>query len=301
MAALTQLYTWFRENGRWDNGQAFDAMLEFLADSLRIHALNKKAFEGLDPEEPTRLALTWLKTWLQEDDVEDDLGDLLQFEGITNDRLGQILTPMALAQLMLELVQVESKADQEQAPPPGPGGEGADAREPSMDSGPGETPDMVAVEPEVVLPFPGRTLDSSCGTGRLLLRAMTQNAGIDCGMRTYVGDDIDLRMVRASILNLCLGNVWRMMRRHPPAPFVIVWANPLVIDIADPRVLAHANEWSPPHWSSFLPPKPAPGEGKAKTPKKKRKAGTSAAAQAPVAEPQDVAHDAEQDATPTSG
>lgn len=259
-------------------------MLDFLADAMRIHPLKPQDFAGLDFEEPMRHAVAWIRAWIEADPVQDDLGELLSVEALTNSGLGQVLTPRDLADLMVRLVQVDAAGpptvDEPHQPPP-------DATPPAPEAPtPAETTPRGASDDP---PLPRSMFDVACGTGRFLLEAMIRNAAIDEG-GPYVGIDIDLRMVRASILNLVLANLWRLHHGHPPATFRILWGNALAPSGENPRLWAHANEWNPPHWSSFetAPPQrraSRPSKGTRGKPRRTRPPPTPTAEQDATADP----------------
>lgn len=219
LAALRNLYAWFVRHESQGGAAAFEAMLDFLADALRIHALPEARRHEALLGEPVELAKAWVHAWLLNLRVEDDLGSVLEVDAAaTVASRGQFLTPMNVVRMMVEM---------------------------KLGLGPPEKEGVV------------RLLDPASGTGRFMMVAMECAASFDEGRFVYHAVDVDLRMVRCTILNLYLTNAWRRLQRKPPAPFRVAWGDFLVVDFLQATAWAHANQWDPTHWSG-LPAMSAP-------------------------------------------
>lgn len=223
---LRELYKWFVRRDARGGSHAFEAMVDFLADATRLHPLREEARHEDLCGEPMRLAREWIEPWLLADALEDDLGHVMERDAnAMNEGFGQFLTPMNLARMNVRMLLGD-----ESTPPEG----------------------------EV-----RRVLDPACGTGRFPMVAMAHTAPFDDGRYVFCAIDVDLRMVRTTMLNLWLTNWWRRAHGWKAAPFRVVWANALAVDFTKPEAWAHANQWDPPHWRE-LPTRTRPGPVTAK-------------------------------------
>jgi N-6 DNA Methylase len=222
-ACLLRLYQWFLHKGNRGPGWAYESMLDFLADWFRLEPLKADWCEGQDPEEPLQLAEAWVRAWMTNHQLEDDLGRLMEEEaGIVTDRLGQVLTPPAVVQLMIRMTFSR------EMPPEG------EYR---------------------------RVMDMACGTGRLPMYEMEYAAEFDEGRLVFYAVDLDVRMVRTTLLSLHLTNWWRIKHGHRAAPFLVLHANALLVDLDNPQTWASANRWTQPAWQEL--PSRAPSEPRA--------------------------------------
>lgn len=214
ISVLRDLYAWFARNGARGPSAAYETMLDFLADALRIHPLKEDVRDERILGAPFQLALRWVEAWLGNERLEDDLGTVMEVDAAAmSSRQSQFLTPMNLARMNAEVLFARAE--------PPPAGQ--------------------------VL----RTLDPACGTGRLLMACMEKTAPWDDGWLVYCAVDLDMRMVRTTILNLDLARVWRLKNKFPPALFEVAWGDFLQVDFGQAEAWKHANRWDPPHWSEL--------------------------------------------------
>jgi hypothetical protein len=210
---LLKLYNWFLHKGNRGPGWAYESLLDFLADWFRLEALKADWCKDQDPEDPLQLAEAWVRAWMTNPALEDDLGRLMEeHAGVLTDRLGQFLTPWNLVRMMTAMTSSNE---------PVPEGEWR------------------------------QYLDPACGTGRFCMAAMDQDAPHDEGRVVYKAVDLDMRMVRTTILNLHLVNFWRIKHGHRPAPFRVIHANSLAVDLGHAATWRHANKWTQPDWRTL--------------------------------------------------
>lgn len=132
--------------------------------------------------------------------MKDILGDL--FEGaISYGEHQQYMTPMPVCRMMARLAIEES--GQDEIDPPVPSAEGVPAT-PAPDS-----------EPPTLDVAPKRVCDPCCGSGRMLLAVAETHRHWE-----FVGQDVDLRCVRMTALNLAFRNLYGY----------VIWGNTLALE-----------------------------------------------------------------------
>lgn len=223
MAHLEQAYSALEsETGV---SRAYEALLELIC-----FGLTGRLPKGSSLSEETALSykdlLTeWFKGYLSSPEVCDDIGCVMETRAMaTFDSAGQFLTPMNVCRMMAH-----------------------------MNLG---TPEGLRAVFEAK-GAPVRIVDPAVGTGRMLLAAI-EYAGSWGVPFTVHGIDTDIRMVRATQLNIILANHWLSARG---VPHVVegqaLWANSLEVEAHHPDTWKHAGRWEQPHWSSL----PALGSG----------------------------------------
>jgi len=110
---------------------------------------------------------------------------------------------------------------------------------------------------------PLRVLDPACGTGRMLMAVAEETLHWRVPL-ILAASDVDLRMVRATILNLILANAWREAQGALVGVMPeVIWADSLQVELSHPAAWAMANRWDQPDWHSL----PAIGSGAPVEPK----------------------------------
>lgn len=146
------------------------------------------------------------------DEMKDILGDLFQ-GAITYGERGQYLTPMPLCKAMARMTigrPPESGEEHHESP-----------LEPGVwtdDHAAAPAAVSAAVEREAMPFLPSerrRVCDPCCGSGRMLLAAAEVNRRFE-----FVGQDIDLRCVRMTALNLAFRNLYGY----------VIWGNSLALE-----------------------------------------------------------------------
>ncbi len=123
------------------------------------------------------------------DDMKDILGDLFQ-GAITYGEAGQFLTPMPICQMMARMTMGE----------PATTGESRSAKGESQETEEDVPNDTSATSEERERKS---VCDPCCGSGRMLLAAAEINRTFE-----FVGQDVDLRCVRMTALNLAFRNLY---------------------------------------------------------------------------------------------
>lgn len=135
--------------------------------------------------------------------MKDIIGDL--FQGcVSYGEAGQYLTPPCIAQLMASLTLDDHREQIDPELSPDHEGEAVAAEAPQTES------------PAISDPPLRRTVsDPCCGSGRMLLAAAQNNRHWE-----FVGQDVDLRCVRMTALNLAFRNLYGY----------VIWGNTLALE-----------------------------------------------------------------------
>lgn len=213
---LQKMWVALQGHGERTPTQAYEDLLEILADVLRIRALPEdkrteaaSVILGVNAKDPEEAPIVqWFRAWVLSDDPQDDLGLLLMTEIGGNERLGQILTPVEVAKMMV----------------------------------------MMNINPAPEDGHRESILDPCVGSGRFLME--WQKATVTEPTRPFLlcAIDLDVRMVRATIINLTLTNLWRVRKGAHPLPFRVLHADALMTRTEDSAAWAHANE---PDWRTL--------------------------------------------------
>ena len=136
-------------------------------------------------------------------EMKDLLGDLFQ-GGVSYGENGLYLTPMPLCDLMARLTVDVPNAESDTA----------SSVVESQDTEPsGEAP---STEPTTAIPSPRKSvLDPACGSGRMLLAVAQRHRNWE-----FVGQDVDLRCVQITALNLAFRNLYGY----------VIWGNTLAVE-----------------------------------------------------------------------
>lgn len=226
---LEEAYDILAEHGHVGAHRAYEMLLDILGHGFSPRPILSRTE---CPDELYQSVEQPLKKWIEgvldHDHVSDDLGDLMQLRAMaTFDRQGQYLTPMTLSTMMAQMLC--------------------------------GVEDQTSSEPFY-------KLEPCVGTGRMAL------AWAEATVRwkrpvVIRAIDVDIRMVRATLINLLLANFWRVKNGGEPIHYQVLWANALEVEVAHPAAWAGANAWRQEHWST-LPaigsgrPAPATGLGK---------------------------------------
>jgi len=218
---LEEAYDILAHHGHVGAHRAYEMLLDILGHGFSPRPiLSRKEC----PDELYRRVERPLKAWvegvLDHDHVSDDLGDLMQLRAMaTFDSQGQFLTPLSLSTLMARMALHET--------------EGEDSKEPLL------------------------KLDPCVGTGRMVL-ALAEATLTWKRPIVVRAIDVDIRMVRATMINLILANFWRVKNGGQPIRYQVLWADALAVELTHPDTWAGANAWRPKHWSTL----PASGSGR---------------------------------------
>ena len=181
-------------------GQAFDDFLHVTVCSLATGLMEEEYLatvrKGYDRGDQGKRGIDFfgqafgLLVVLMEETRNDILGDLFQ-GGITFGEAGQFFTPPDLTELMAALTVVDGGEPAEQPP-----GQPLPAEQLPAEP-------VLADEPPADPPSEKLVCDPCCGSGRMLLAAAKHQRGA-----VLVGQDVDLRCVRMTTINLAFRGLY---------------------------------------------------------------------------------------------
>lgn len=195
--------------------RAYEALLDFLGHGITNTIIPAGKYPKELQQSVEAHLCEWAKAWLQHNAMEDDIGTIMEHRAFaTFDRAGQFLTPMSVSRTMAVMQLGEPPAGREASDPI-------------------------------------RVIDPAVGTGRMLLAVAEHTAEWNAPI-VASGVDVDLRMVRVTIVNLFMANMWRDYHDCPYGILPrILHADALAVELELAQTWRHASQWTQPHWDTL--------------------------------------------------